>query len=335
MSRLFCFASSLGLTLAWTLAPASAPSALAQSVGERRTVVVGVLTTKGQLVNGLDSSNFRAQLSGREVSIVSANYDTSPHRVVVLLDWSGSMFGKRTIETMLADNFVAKLNPASPMAIRTFSSTYMDSSPLSTDRAAAHAKLESLGTATAGYEPPQGKTPLLDALEDARALLNPTQPGDAICIISDGGDNRSKERLSIAREALAASGIRIFALLVYATLPGPPENIMGPDLLGVLSKVSGGRMVIFNVDNMYWLDPKWSDKNLEKAQRIRDAFLAPIEIIAREINGCYRLEIQLPEKIKKPRKWKLRLVKRATGKPDYNLVLEYPPRLHPAAADGA
>jgi hypothetical protein len=56
-----------------------------------RTVPVGVVDREWNLVRGLSAANFRANLHGQEVKILSAAIDTSPRHIVLLLDASGSM----------------------------------------------------------------------------------------------------------------------------------------------------------------------------------------------------------------------------------------------------
>ena len=56
-----------------------------------RTVPVGVVDRGWNLVRGLSAANFRANLHGQEVKIISAAIDTSPRHIVLLLDASGTI----------------------------------------------------------------------------------------------------------------------------------------------------------------------------------------------------------------------------------------------------
>ncbi len=313
--------------------------AAAQETGETRTVVVSVHTQKGQQVNGLDASHFRAKVDGNSVQILSARYDTSPHRVVLLLDVSGSMTDNLGLERKVAETLLSQINPASPVALLSFATTVSNRLPFGTNRLVLRVALE-------GLEPPPmikgakstRKTALLDALVEGLGMLDPPQPGDALCIISDGGDNASKVRESLAKRSAFSSGMRIFSILISDPLPirgRTPEEASGLDLLASLSDHTGGTMVEFDQGNMDWLDGEWARKHPEKAQGFREDFFAPLEVMARDMNACYRLEIELAEKIQAPCKWKLQLVDPATGKPDRLLVLRYPARLYPAVPAGA
>src|SRR5207244_7486196 len=57
----------------------------------KRTLVVNVRDRTGKLVDGLNSSSFRASLQGQQVRISSAIVRNGPRRIVLLVDASGSV----------------------------------------------------------------------------------------------------------------------------------------------------------------------------------------------------------------------------------------------------
>ena len=57
----------------------------------KRTLVVNVRDRTGKLVEGLNSSSFRASLQGQQVRISSAIVRNGPRRIVLLVDASGSV----------------------------------------------------------------------------------------------------------------------------------------------------------------------------------------------------------------------------------------------------
>jgi hypothetical protein len=321
------------------LGAAVAQPAAAPQRGEIRTVVVGVLTTKGQLVNGLDASYFRAKLGREPVQVLSATYDTAPRRVVLLLDVSGSMEDSLGIEKRLADFLLAQINPASKIELSSFATRVVDVLPFGTNRAVVRGAVEKL-------EPPEmikgtkstRKTALLDALVEGLKVLGAVQPGDVLCIISDGGDNASKLRESEAGRILFSSGVRAFIILPYSSKEfrgRTPEEASGPAFLDKLSERTGGVIVEVDREAMRMADANWSGKYHAQARRLRESLLAPLGAMARELNGFYRLEVRLPKEIKKPYRWKLEVVDPTTGKPDHSLILHYPQRLYPAVPVGA
>ena len=61
---------------------------------------------------------------------------------------------------------------------------------------------------------PRGRTALYSAIEKTISLLNPPQPGDAIFIVSDGGDDAGDASEKTVQDELIESGIRVFVFLV-------------------------------------------------------------------------------------------------------------------------
>lgn len=58
---------------------------------ERRTIAVSVLDKGGKAVHGLTAENFRGEFRGQAVRILSATEDSSPRRIAIVVDTSGSM----------------------------------------------------------------------------------------------------------------------------------------------------------------------------------------------------------------------------------------------------
>lgn len=323
----------LGLLL---IPPVCSKAGAADDKGLRRTMVVSALTQKGELVNGLTPEFFAANFRGRPVTIESATYDTAPRRVVLLLDTSGSMRDSREVQLTLADYLLAWTSPATSVALLTFGNGVRDRLPLATDRAPARAELQKLRSLP--KTPPMGsnytgKTALWIGIQEALQLLDPPQAGDAICLISDGGDNASRGRDRVVRRRLAESGVRVFSVLV--TLPPStrirsPGEADGPEVLRELSLDTGGDGVGYLADALDWQGTKWAAEHGEAAGKKSAALLAPLAAVAREINAFYRLEIKLPKPVDKPRDWHLKLVDPQTGKTDRLLLLRYPIRLMPA-----
>lgn len=326
---------SLALVLFSPFAAASGQSGNAPVSGERRTVIVGIVTDKGQLVNGLEKQNFRARLGKQDVPIVSVRYEPVPHRIVLLLDVSSSMDPDREVETWVAEKLLLWTSPWNPVAVLAFSNSIDTEIPFSTDRAAARAEIAKLKCPPQPIKhPPPRMTALLDALDRALEILQPAQPGDAIVLITDGGENRSKLRERQVKKIFGPSGQRIFTVLLWAA-ENPERRYMqgseGPYTVASLSEDSGGRLAMIDMKPVHLLFGKNSAKHPEQAESARQAALAPVMVAAREINSFYRLEIELPAPIDKPRGWKLEVIDPATGRGDHHLLVDYPLRLYPIA----
>jgi hypothetical protein len=89
----------------------------------------------------------------------------------------------------------------------------------------------------------RGGTALFDALMYSAKLLRPSMAGDAIYLISDGGENASQTRLREVKRELLASGIRMFAFRLTDKYFRAATS--EPMLLEDLTSTTGGAIVHF------------------------------------------------------------------------------------------
>lgn len=306
----------------------------AQDNSLRRTIAMSAHTDEGRPVNGLLPGNLRAKMDGREIKILSCDYDTGPHRVVFLLDVSGSMDKLRLVEQITSGNLLGLLNPSSPVAVVAFSSVVDDRLPFTTMRGTARDVIQNLK-----YIPierkgqPKRSTSLFDAIEQAIKMLDPVQAGDSICVFSDGADNTSKLGEYQAKKLFSRSGVRIFCFLIS----GPPRKGLwtsaeasAPTTFITLTKNTGGLYFKPEWKNLEWTISEFATKYPKTAKEQQEIFLDSVRTIAQSINAFYRVEIQLPEPIDKPRGWKLETYDPNAGKHDPKVILHYPARLYPA-----
>jgi hypothetical protein len=197
-------------------------SGFAQQPSEKlpvtRSVVVNVLDEHGNAVRDLTKEDFRVRLNGAPVTVLNARYSLAPRRVLVLLDVSGSMGGegstpKWKIAREAADDLLTQTPRDVPIAMMTFASEVRDVFDFAQGRTAIVKWLED---ATNRLGKPKGRprrTALLDAILKGLKLLEPSQAGDALYLITDGGDNASHVSLSQTKAVLLQSGVRLFAFL--------------------------------------------------------------------------------------------------------------------------
>jgi von Willebrand factor type A domain len=303
----------------------------AQDNSLRRTIAMSAHTDQGWPVNGLLPGNLRAKMDGREIKILSCDYDTGPHRVVFVFDVSASMDEVRFLEETFAGNLLGMINPSSPVAVLTFGTNIIPRVQFTMTRGAARAEVENLNYIPANRKEKR-RTALFDSIEAALKMLEPVQPGDSICLFSDGSDNASKLRELQIRKLVSRTGVRIFPVFIPTR---PPSMLLGGSwgslLLLDLSEDSGGRYFGHGWENMDWTNPKFVAKYPKAAEQQRKTFLASVERVAQPINAFYRVEIQLPEPIDKPSRWKLETFDPNANKHDPKVILHYPARLYPAS----
>jgi VWA domain-containing protein len=275
---------------------------------QQRTVIASVVNDQALPVQGLTADNFSAQIKGKPVKILSAQLDEHPHRVVVVLDSSGSMFEaerKWKMAILLASDALA----ASPARFRAgfivFNDKIRVKLPVQENTQPARDSLNALtpphrkSDKTTG-----GHTALWDALMAAIQMLDPPQFGDAIYVITDGGDNESKATPKELRATLVKEGIRLFIELA-AEIPGgraTPEEVAGPNELVDLVEDSGGHMLFVPYTSISAQDvAALNNSRLGKPKQFQAAELYLFSLI----QFAYRLEIALPAPAKKSEQWKL------------------------------
>ena len=86
-----------------------------------------VLDSKGQLVNGLDKSNFKVAEDGIPQTIISIQHQDTPVSIGLLVDNSGSMRPKRAAVASAALDLVKASNPGDETFVINFSDqAYLD-----------------------------------------------------------------------------------------------------------------------------------------------------------------------------------------------------------------
>jgi VWA domain containing CoxE-like protein len=329
--------SSKGQLAAWLLllgAPFCLKGGAAQAAGLRRSVLISVVTQQGGPVDSLTPEYFIAKFrGGQRIKIVSATYDAGPHRVVVLLDTSGSMNDIRTAELALAEDLISLIGPADPVALVMFGSVVRKQTPLIADRTRARAELQKLRSLPG--EPAQGldytgRTALWEALDQALETLSPPEMGDVVCLISDGGGNDMRENHHAVMGHYVSRGVRLFTVLFSRPQHFNPWEASGASLLAELSIRSGGAIARYDATDLRWAGGRWATEHLEAAERKFEAQTAVLRLMARQFDGAYRLELNLPDSPQspdKPRDWSLKVVNPNTGKTDHFLLLLYPHQL--------
>ena len=196
------------------------PSLLcAQAPCPEQTVAVTVLGENGEAVEGLDTSSFQGTFHQKPVRIVSVIHDEQSRRILLLLDVSGSMTEQFKWEFAIdhASDFVKNVDPRASLSFVTFKSTIEERMDFTADRTSILARLDQLRAGPRGNTNITNmKTSLRDALVQAVMMLEPTSR-DAIYVITDGGDNKSKANWDNVRRTVLARKFRLFVLLLNDT----------------------------------------------------------------------------------------------------------------------
>ncbi len=151
-----------------------------------------VLDSKGQLVNGLDKSNFKVAEDGIPQTIISIQHQDTPVSIGLLVDNSGSMRPKRAAVASAALDLVKASNPGD----ETFVINFSDQAYLDQDFTSDLGRLQS-GLAHLSLS---GGTALYDTIVTAADKMEQSakRPRRVLIVITDGEDNASRLSLDQA-----------------------------------------------------------------------------------------------------------------------------------------
>jgi hypothetical protein len=270
------------------------------SACEERTIPVNAVDAHGQQVLGLTSEQFRADLQGQPVKVLSAKFESGPLRILMLVDVSGSMWfdaQQRDLIKLVADDIVSSGPPQAQLALATFSSQFETIVKFGQGREAVRQAVLALKPVikTSSTPLPSGETAMNDAVLAAANLFGSPQPGDVIYTITDGLDNGSKSSTGTVLQYLERRNIRLFASVIHNGRFMPLSGgVGGPELLGKTTTETGGYFTILETDSA------------------RKSGLGASTSAVRQLYGLmmsfYLLDIELPKDPDKPRELKLSVV---------------------------
>lgn len=238
--------------------------------------------------------------------ILSATVDERPRRIAVLLDASGSMLvstkTKWELALQAAGESVVLAPPATALAFVMFAEKVEEKIGFTQGRKAIAEKMVALAPGPKAFGKGSRKTALWDAVLESLTLFDPPRLGDVIYVITDGGDNHSRNKPAAVERALRDAGVRLFAFLFDNGRTLTPEELAGLQGLVDVVRATGGDIVsVVSRGNS-------SHEVYMLSKEERSALGAFLRVAYREMSEFYRLDVELPRPVDKPREWKLDLV---------------------------
>jgi len=279
-----------------------APSVSAQ-VGTctHRILPVTVQDEKGRPVTGLAAADFEGKFRGLPVKLLSIAPDQRPHRIVILLDASGSMHDIWGRVLAPAFNLAGTRLADTQMALLIFNEKIIEQIGFDGGQQAVAARLRELESdVKSASKLVRGRTALSDALVAGLQLLDNPTSADILYLVSDGGDNASHAHFDEVGRRLTSSGVRLFVSAVFNELEArgrSPEEIYGPEELIRLAKITGGEVI-----SPY-------ARGVPISRKDREQFVARVFEFHASMIEDYLLEAEFPESLDKHRTWELKLSK--------------------------
>lgn len=298
-----------------------AERSLAQT-SEVRTVPLAVLKSSGRADLSLTLRNIR--IKGHGVVARKLTLDTSPRRIVLLLDISGSMatlidYSKR-ITTWddarnMAEIFLRTRFRQDLLALDVFAEEEKQIVPFTHD-------FDSIQTALTVVPQPKGNTDAANALQSVLLELGPSPTfGDAVVFLSDG-QFRGTSLDSLAADTSRGS-VRVFLL---SPRVDPDRYTVAPGS-SVTSEFEAETAFMETTGGFSFAPQSVPDVEGASELVLADP-LRRVEALSNAIHGTYRLELQFERPVLKKQRLELEIINDA-GKSVRDLHVLYPHTLYP------
>jgi Ca-activated chloride channel family protein len=203
-------------------------------------VPVTVTDPMNRLVTGLDKENFAVFEGKDKQEVRHFSAEDAPISLGVIFDMSGSMSSKIERAREAVIEFFKTANPQDEFFLITFADKPEEVSDFTQSVDDLQGKLV--------YTVPKGRTALLDAIYLGLSKMRQARyPKKALLIISDGGDNHSRYTEGEIKSLVKEADVMVYSIGIYDHYFQTEEERLGPQLLGDVSELSGGRS--FTIDN--------------------------------------------------------------------------------------
>jgi len=203
-------------------------------------VPVTITDPMNRLVTGLDKENFQLFEGSSKEEIKSFSSEDAPVSLGVIFDSSGSMSSKMERAKDAVVEFFKTANPQDEFFMITFS----DEPDMVSDFTSSVDEIQDKLL----YTFPRKRTALLDAIYMGVSKMRQARyPKKALLIISDGGDNHSRYTEGEIKAIVKEADIMVYAIGIYDRYFQSQEEQLGPQLLGEIAELTGGRA--FTVEN--------------------------------------------------------------------------------------
>jgi hypothetical protein len=323
-TTLLCFASIVVLF--------ASAAAIAQQAGCPATELgMNVVLPNGKTVEGLKLENLTGQTKHDRVAIDSLTFDTSPRRILMVLDMGSNLKNDvRRAQLEIAAYLVTGGRSTDSMALLTARGT-LKKVRFGESHEAVLSALDELKDRKAASVTEDG---ILDAVMEGVGWFHSPAPGDAIIVMASEIEKNKSTRYSQVAKALEEQKIRLFSVALGPIMAGTffgPVNAFAPhnegwafaantENLSALTWNSGGYMLFEDTQDP-WKEYKLADAHLQ--QLLEEAARMYVAIAT-----FYRVSVRTPSGLKRREGWKLDLTDEIRKKVPHAYMV-YPRLLEP------
>ena len=203
-------------------------------------IPVTITDPMNRLVTGLDKDNFQIFEDKEPQEVKTFSSEDAPVSIGVIFDMSGSMSSKIERAREAVTEFFKTANPQDEFFMIAFADKPEEVSDFTSSVEDIQGKLV--------FTVPRHRTALLDAIYMGVTKMRQAKyPKKALLIVSDGGDNHSRYTEGEIKAMVKEADVMVYAIGIYDRYFATQEERLGPELLGEVAELSGGRA--FTVEN--------------------------------------------------------------------------------------
>lgn len=295
----------------------------------QKSVFINVEDEKGQPVPGLTAAAFHVT-AGKQTISVNSVAPAPPRRIAILLDQSGSMFDDFLYRT--SASVITTMLKRSNSDVEFAFVTYANDFRVRKDLTSNHEELiEIVNHTLSDKSTVWGPSAMLDAAERGLEMFKSPRIGDAVLLVTDGGENMSEATRADVERRFAGSDVRLLAAIIKRT------NVQGYSADAEQKEISGVKKLIdVTSGEIYWLGAKYSasrpNQKEIKFPIALDYHNVPeaVDGMLRNMATTYQLQISLPAEVRKAEEWKVEITGIAGGT-NTALFARYPSKIYPCA----
>lgn len=241
------FRSDLILSLLVLVAFLQTPASSQETSCLHRTLSLTLEDSKGLPIEGLRTADLQSKFRPGPMKFLSIVPDDRPHRIVILVDASGTMATKWQEVLAPASGLADRALPNTKMALLVFKDKIEEQVNFSQGQSAVSERLRQIRSMTnASGQVVGGRTALFDSLLAGLQLLETPTSADSLYLISDGADNASRAHFDDVVQRLSSSEVRLFVSLTvghYENRSPNPGEERGPlDMTDLAKRQSPKRL---------------------------------------------------------------------------------------------
>jgi hypothetical protein len=194
----------------------------------KSAVVPAIITFRdGKPVPGVDAKSLKAKVGRKSAEVMAAGLDSSPRRVMLVVD-TGREMNKDAWKVAMAmsNTIVNNARPVDSFALLTYGGA-KEAMPFGATSDAVREKLAALDANRPAIEGKGQEMGVYDAVSEALAMLGQPQFGDAILLFAANLGEKGHADVRKLEQSLLARATRLIALsLTQRPLPGVRDTVL-------------------------------------------------------------------------------------------------------------